>query len=235
MRGKNENLVKENNELRAGKIDISEATQNRIKALEERERELYEKSNHYKDMVKKLRDQLDQALQDKSNAEAKVKGGDSAVLAYENQIDELQKQITAIEREKNGLEFQLEEKNDEIRGLKQERNDGFMRSIVSPDVTSGEYTERRVNSFKSNAINIVSSFEKSINELISDVELLAHMDPDTIKALYEVTEKAVSHATMFHNFFGRALTSGVNDADGNFDEDTDDFDYDSLIATGVSA
>lgn len=235
LRGRNESLVKENNELRAGKIDISEATQNRINTLEEEKREFYEKASHYKGMIDQLRGQLDLALQAKANAEAKAKGGDDAVLAYEGQIDELQKQISTIEREKNDLEFQLEEKNDEIRGLKQERNDGFMRSIVSPDVTSSEYTERRVNSFKSNAINIVSSFEKSINELISDVELLTHMDRDTIKALYEVTEKAVSHATMFHNFFGRALTPGVNDADGNFDEDTDDFDYDSLIATGVSA
>lgn len=232
LRGRNESLVKENNELRAGKIDVSEATQNRIKKLEEEKREFYEKADHYKGMIEQLRDQLDKALQAKSNAEAKAKGGDSAVLAYEGQIDELQKQITAIEREKNDLEFQLEEKNDEIRGLKQNQNDGFMRSVVSPDIDSSEYTERRLVSFKSKTVSIVDSFERSINELINEMDLLEHLDLDTIKALCEITENAVNHAKMLHNFFGRVIPETNNDDDG---DDVDDIDYDSLIATGVGA
>lgn len=231
LRGRNENLIRENNELRAGKIDVSEATQSRIKTLEEEKREFYEKAKHYEGMIDHFRGQLDLALQAKANAEAKAKGGDDAVLAYENQIDELQKQITTIEREKDDLEFQLEEKNDEIRGLKQEKNDGFMRTIVSPDMTSGEHIERQVNSFKVKTINTVNAFENAVNDIMRDVELLGSTNADTIKALYEVTENAINHAKMLHNFFGRALTLETTDADS----DTDDFDYDSLIATGVSA
>lgn len=225
LRGRNDKLTKENNDLRAGRIDVSEATQNKINTLEEDKRKYYEKSEKYKKDIDLLRNQLDKAIMAMRDAEAKAKGGDEAIIAYENEIDELNKRLNSLERERNDFEFQLEEKKDEISKLKLESKDRFIKE----ETNNG----RAVNAFKVKIINTVNAFQSAVNDLASEMSLISSLEDDTIKALNEITEGAINQAKILHGFFEHNL----DNIDGNEvdDYDEDDINYGELIASGIGA
>lgn len=237
LRGRNDSLVRENNELRSGKIDISEATQNKIKELEEEKRGYYENWQRARGDITRLRTDLDKAIQAMKLAESKANGGDDAIVSLENRIAELEVQIQASEREKNDLEFQLSEKDDEIEELKSRKKDGALRSAVTQELSNSEYNERQLISFKTKVSQSASSFEMACNEILKDINLVGDVEMDTRKALREIIDRAVIAAkNLSLAIMPDSLMLTYNITDGNSDDYDDDyFTEDDLVCSGESA
>lgn len=237
LRGRNENLIRENNELRSGKMDVSEATQNRINELEEEKRGYYEKWNDQKKEVERLRKEMDKAIQAMMLAESKANGGDEAVVALQCRVDELEAKVEATERERNDLEYQLEDKEAELNELKSKKKDGALRSAVTQELTGSEYNERMLISFKTKVSQSASSFEMACNEIMKDINMIGDVEFDTRKALREIIDRAMLAAKNLGSaIFPDSLVLTANLVNGNNDEYyEDDFDDDDLICTGKSA
>ena len=237
LRGRNDSLVRENNELRSGKIDVSEATQNRINALEEEKRGYYEKWNDMRNENERLRKEMDKAIQAMRLAESKANGGDETAVALENRIAELEIKIQATEREKNDLEFQLSEKDDEIEELKSRKKDGALRSAVTQELSNSEYNERQLTSFKTKVSQSASAFEMACNEILKDINLVSDVEMDTRKALREIIDRAtVAAQKLGLAIMPDSLMLTYNMTNGNNnDYDDDYFSEDDLICSGQSA
>lgn len=237
LRGRNDSLVRENNELRSGKIDVSEATQNRINALEEEKRGYYEKWNDMRNENERLRKEMDKAIQAMKLAESKANGGDEAAVALENRIAELEIKIQATEREKNDLEFQLSEKDDEIEELKSRKKDGALRSAVTQELSNSEYNERQLTSFKTKVSQSASAFEMACNEILKDINLVSDVEMDTRKALREIIDRAtVAAQKLGLAIMPDSMMLTYNMTNGNNDDYDDDyFNEDDLICSGQSA
>ena len=237
LRGRNDSLVRENNELRSGKIDVSEATQSRIDSLEEEKRGYYEKWNNARNENDRLRKEMDKAIQAMKLAESKANGGDEAIVSLENRIAELEVKIQASEREKNDLEFQLSEKDDEINELKSRKKDGALRSAVTQELSNSEYTERQLTSFKTKVSQSASSFEMACNEILKDINLVSEVEMDTRKALREIIDRAmVAAKNLGLAIMPDSLMLAYNVTDGNSDDYDDDyFTEDDLVCSGESA
>jgi len=237
LRGRNDSLVRENNELRSGKIDVSEATQNRINSLEEEKRGYYEKWNDMRNENERLRKEMDKAIQAMKLAESKANGGDEAAVALENRIAELEIKIQATEREKNDLEFQLSEKDDEIEELKSRKKDGALRSAVTQELSNSEYNERQLTSFKTKVSQSASAFEMACNEILKDINLVSDVEMDTRKALREIIDRAtVAAQKLGLAIMPDSLMLTYNMTNGNNDDYDDDyFSEDDLICSGRSA
>jgi len=237
LRGRNDSLVRENNELRSGKIDVSEATQNRINSLEEEKRGYYEKWNDMRNENERLRKEMDKAIQAMRLAESRANGGDEAAAALENRIAELEIKIQATEREKNDLEFQLSEKDDEIEELKSRKKDGALRSAVTQELSNSEYNERQLTSFKTKVSQSASAFEMACNEILKDINLVSDVEMDTRKALREIIDRAtVAAQKLGLAIMPDSLMLTYNMTNGNNDDYDDDyFNEDDLICSGQSA
>lgn len=236
LRGRNDSLVRENNELRSGKIDVSEATQNRINSLEEEKRGYYEKWNDMRNENERLRKEMDKAIQAMRLAESRANGGDEAAAALENRIAELEIKIQATEREKNDLEFQLSEKDDEIEELKSRKKDGALRSAVTQELSNSEYNERQLTSFKTKVSQSASAFEMACNEILKDINLVSDVEMDTRKALREIIDRAtVAAQKLGLAIMPDSLMLTYNMTDGSDDYDDDYFSEDDLICSGQSA
>ena len=236
LRGKNEKLVKENNELRNGVIS-SDGSREKIAELEEAKRDYYEKYQSSKKEIERLRNEMDKAIQARVFAESKAKGGDEAAIAMQNRIDELEAEIKKVEHERDDLDYQLTEKEDEISSLRADKKDGAMRSAITPDFTEEEYTERMLISFKTKVIQSITSFETAVNEIMKDINMLNSLEYDTVRALREVSCKAIQSAKMLYE----AMLCPSDIADNTLEHDVgDDYDdepwtEDDMIVSGKSA
>ena len=236
LRGRNERLIKENNELRNGVIS-SDGSREKIAELEDAKRDYYEKYIAAKKEIERLRSEMDKAIQAKALAESKAKGGDDAAIAMQNRIDELEAEIKKVERERDDLDYQLTEKEDEISSLMADKKDGAMRSAITPDFTEEEYTERMLISFKTKVIQSITSFETAVNEIMKDINMLNSLEHDTVRALREVSSKAIQSAKMLYE----AMLCSSDVVDNTLEHDVgDDYDdepwtEDDMIVSGKSA
>ena len=233
---KNESLVRENNELRSGNTS-SGSEHEKIAELEEERRKYYERYMSSKKEIERMRGEVDKALQARAIAESKVKGGDDAVVAMQNRIDELEADIKKVEQERDDLDYQLTEKEEEINSLKTEKKDGILRSAITPGFTNEEYNERMLVSFKSKIVQSVTAFETAVNEIMKDINMLNSLEGDTVKALKEVAGKASQSAKILFDAIAESTTNKT-DADVNNDDNDDDDEIwteDDMIVTGIGA
>ena len=234
---KNESLVRENNELRSGNAS-SGSEHEKIAELEEERRKYYERYMSSKKEIERMRGEVDKALQARAIAESKAKGGDDAVVAMQNRIDELEADIKKVERERDDLDYQLTEKEEEINSLKTEKKDGILRSAITPGFTNEEYNERMLVSFKSKIVQSVTAFETAVNEIMKDINMLNSLEGDTVKALKEVAGKASQSAKILFDAIAESTTNktdaDVNDG-GNDDDDDEIWTEDDMIVTGIGA
>lgn len=219
--GEKEQLQRENNELRKGALPISKATQDKIDKLEEEKRKYYEETNRLKKETERLRGEIDKALNAKVLAEAKANGGDDAVIALENQITELQNSLEAQERKANDLEFQLEEKDDEIKELKRENKEGFMRKALRIDETPEELSQRERDALVSNIQIAIGQFQSKVEGALTQLDSFYSIDKPILKVLVETCSQAISAGTRLK--VALMTASGFDDeVTGNEDYDLDD-------------
>lgn len=221
LMGEKERLQRENNELRAGALPISKATQDKISKLEEEKRKYYEETDRLKKETERLRGEIDKALSAKALAEAKANGGDSAVVALENQITELQNSLEAQERKANDLEYQLEEKDDEIKELKRENKEGFMRKALRIDETPEELSQRERDALVSNIQIAIGQFQSKVEGALTQLDSFYSIDKPILKVLVETCSQAISAGTRLK--VALMTASGFDDeVTGNEDYDLDD-------------
>lgn len=221
LMGEKEQLQRENNELRKGALPISKATQEKIDKLEEEKRKYYEETNRLKKETERLRGEIDKALSAKALAEAKANGGDDAVIALENQITELQNSLEAQERKANDLEYQLEEKDDEIKELKRESKEGFMRKALRIDETPEELSQRERDALVSNIQIAIGQFQSKVEGALTQLDSFYSIDKPILKVLVETCSQAISAGTRLK--VALMTASGFDDeVTGNEDYDLDD-------------
>lgn len=221
LMGEKEQLQRENNELRAGVLPVSKATQEKIDTLEEEKRKYYEEANRLKKETERLRGEIDKVLSAKALAEAKANGGDDAVIALENRITELQNSLEAQERKANDLEFQLEEKADEIKELKRENKEGFMRKALRIDETPEELSQRERDALVSNIQIAIGQFQSKVEGALTQLDSFYSIDKPILKVLVETCSQAISAGTRLK--VALMTASGFDDeVTGNEDYDLDD-------------
>ena len=234
---KNESLVRENNELRSGNASYG-SEHEKIAELEEERRKYYERYMSSKKEIERMRGEVDKALQARAIAESKAKGGDDAVIAMQNRIDELEADVKKVERERDDLDYQLTEKEEVINSLKAEKKDGILRSAITPGFTNEEYNERMLVSFKSKIVQSVTAFETAVNEIMKDINMLSSLEEDTVSALKEVAGKASQSAKILFDAIAKSTASKTNVSDNNGSNDDDDDEIwteDDMIVTGIGA
>jgi len=230
--GEKERLVRENNELRTGAIPVSAEVQTKIDKLEQESRDYYEKSQRYKDEVDRLRKEMDKAIRAKALAESKANGGDEAVVALENQIQELQQKLEAEERKSNDLEFQLDEKEEQIKDLKRESKEGFMRKALRLNETPEELSQRERDALVSDIQIAISDFKSKVEGALTQTSLFGNFGISRLKALVETCSDALSSGTRLK--YALLAASGYEeDANTSDNRELDDYVYDDLDDSGL--
>lgn len=227
--GEKERLVKENNELRSGALPVSAETQSKIDKLEQEKREYYEKSQRLAKETERLRGEMDKAIRAKALAESRANGGDDAIIALENQVQELQDKLEAQERKANDLKYQLEEKDGQIADLKRDKDNGFMRKALRVNETPEEMSQRELDSMQADIQICVGQFQAKVEGLLVQSESFKNIDKAVLKVLVETCSDAISAG----NRLKIALISA-----GGTDDDDDDPNYvmnDSDFELGLGA
>ena len=225
--GEKERLQRENNELRSGALPISAETQEKIRQLEQEVRDNYEKYQASEKGKDTLRAMLKDYSDENDKLKAAINGGDEGVIALQNEIDTLKKKLEVQERKSNDLEFQLEEKDDQIKDLKRENKEGFMRKALRIDESPEEISQRERDALISNIQIAIGQFQASVEGVLTQTDSLYDIDKAILKVLVETCSQAVSAGTRLK--VALLTASGFDDGEtGDEDYELDDsgLDYD---------
>ena len=222
--GEKKQLMRENNELRAGALPMSNETRQRIDQLEADKRDFYEKWDASKKEITRMRGELDKAIQAKHFAEAQAKGGDEASIALENRISELEQQLDASKRMVNDLNFQISEKDDEIKELEAEKRDGVMRKALSPKLGSKEFVERQKDALMSELSGTAGAFNGSVRGFLMETEKFDNLNKEVLRSLVEMYSDSLNLARQLVTEL--MVAGGTSDDDGTYGTYQDDYDDD---------
>lgn len=225
LMGEKEQLQRENNELRKGALPISKATQDKIDKLEEEKRKYYEETNRLKKETERLRGEIDKALNAKALAEAKANGGDDAVIALENQITELQSSLEAQERKANDLEFQLEEKDDEIKKLK---HGGVKGGALGQDNlldSDDKLNRRKMDELRADIAYAITNATNMSNGMLMKSDMFGTLGSNVLTSLVQLASQAISSLNSLRDALIAANPDTQNDSLPDYDP-VEDYDLD---------
>lgn len=212
LRGKNEQLIREKNELLAGNIPENTSALDKIDKLEQEQRASYEKLESKKKEIERLRKELDKALMAKADAETKVRGGNEVTAAMQEQID-------ALEGRLRETETALAEKEAELSTLEREKNSKLMRSAVTGGDTNEEYHQREIDNYVSRVQGIVTAFRNGVTDALLKKDILKSVNVDLVLALAEISNDAINYAQKLHAML---IGDAMQDAEINNEEYSDD-------------
>lgn len=219
LMGENDKLSRENESLRAG--GASPEVQEKLKQLEDERQELADKvaaAEKGKETLRGICKEYNDRIVELENA---MKGGDSEAIQLQNQIDELRKELEIRERKANDLEFQLEVKDDEIKELKRESKEGFMRKALRIDETPEELSQRERDALVSNIQIAIGQFQSKVEGALTQLDSFYSIDKSILKVLVETCSQAISVGTRLK--VALMTASGFDDeVTGNEDYDLDD-------------
>lgn len=218
LMGENDKLSRENETLRAG--GASPEVQEKLKQLESERQKVSDNLEEVKKTNDGLRKMLKEYFDRNQELESAMKGGDSEAVKLQNEIDELRKELEARERKANDLEYQLEEKDDEIKELKRESKEGFMRKALRIDETPEEMSRRERDALQSNIQIAIGTFQSNVEGLLTQLDSFYSLDKNVLKTLVETCSQALS--------VGTRLKVALMTASGfdNDENDSDDYDLD---------
>lgn len=224
--GENERLMRENNELRAGTIPANAETQEKIDKLQQDVRDYHEKYQAAEKGKETLREMLKEYNDRIVELESAMDGGDSEAIKLQNEIDSLRKQLDAAERKSNDLEFQLEEKDDEIKGLMREKKEGFERKALRLNETPEEYTQRQHSALVSETQITIGQFQAKVEGLLTQMDDFYSIDKSILKVLVETCSQAVNAGIRLKTVLLTAcgFDTGENDPDDDFEIDESSLD-----------
>lgn len=225
--GEKERLQRENNELRSGKLPVNAEAQEKLDKLEQERRDYYEKYQAAEKGKETLRGLCKEYNDRIVELERAMNGGDSEAIELQNEIDALRKQLEAQERKANDLEYQLEEKDEQIKDLKRESKEGFMRKALRIDETPEELSQRERDALVSNIQIAIGQFQASVEGVLTQTDSLYNIDKSILKVLVETCSQAVSAGTRLK--VALLTASGFDDGEaGDEDYEIDDsgLDYD---------
>lgn len=224
--GENERLMRENNELRAGTIPVNAETQEKIDKLQQDVRDYHEKYQAAEKGKETLREMLKEYNDRIVELESAMDGGDSEAIKLQNEIDSLRKQLDAAERKSNDLEFQLEEKDDEIKGLMREKKEGFERKALRLNETPEEYTQRQHSALVSETQITIGQFQAKVEGLLTQMDDFYSIDKSILKVLVETCSQAVNAGIRLKTVLLTAcgFDTGDNDHDDDFEIDESSLD-----------
>lgn len=216
LMGENDKLSRENETLRAG--GASPEVQEKLKQLEGERQEVANDLQRVKSDNDELRKMLKEYFDRNQKLENAMKGGDSEAVKLQNEIDELRKELEARERKANDLEYQLEVKDDEIKELKRESKEGFMRKALRIDETPEEMSRRERDALQSNIQIAIGTFQSNVEGLLTQLDSFYNLDKNVLKTLVETCSQALS--------VGTRLKVALMTASGFDNDETDSDDYD---------
>lgn len=225
--GEKERLQRENNELRSGKFPVNAEAQEKLDKLEQERRDYYEKYQAAEKGKETLRTMLKEYNDRIVELERAMNGGDSEAIELQNEIDALRKQLEAQERKTNDLEYQLEEKDEQIKDLKRESKEGFMRKALRIDETPEELSQRERDALVSNIQIAIGQFQASVEGVLTQTDSLYNIDKAILKVLVETCSQAVSAGTRLK--VALLTASGFDDgeaSDEDYEIDDSGLDYD---------
>ena len=219
LMGENDKLSRENETLRAG--GASPEVQEKLKQLEDERQKVSDSLEEVKKTNDGLRKMLKEYFDRNQELESAMKGGDSEAVKLQNEIDELRKELEIRERKANDLEYQLEEKDDEIKELKRENKEGFMRKALRIDETPEELSQRERDALVSNIQIAIGQFQSKVEGALTQLDSFYSIDKSILKVLVETCSQAISVGTRLK--VALMTASGFDDeVTGNEDYDLDD-------------
>ena len=226
LMGENDKLSRENETLRAG--GASPEVQEKLKQLEDERQKVSDSLEEVKKTNDGLRKMLKEYFDRNQELESAMKGGDSEAIKLQNEIDELRKELEARERKANDLEYQLEEKDDEIKELKRESKEGFMRKALRIDETPEELSQRERDALVSNIQIAIGQFQSKVEGALTQLDSFYSIDKSILKVLVETCSQAISIGTRLK--VALMTASGFDDeVTGNEDYDLDDSGLDYTL------
>lgn len=220
LRGRNEQLIRENNELLAGHLPASTEITDRLAKLEQDNRDAYESMQRAKKEVERLQGELHKAIEAKTIAEKKAAGGDDGMAAMQKQIDDLEWELQGAEDEKRKLETLLSERDSKIIEYEREKNNKILRSAITSGDSDEEYKQREIDTYVSRIQGTITSFCNAIDEMLVKCDILGSVKTGAIGALVDTSKGAIEHANRLYN----TLLSYTN---GNEDATPEDDDFEN--------
>lgn len=229
LRGQINELKRENNALKDGYV-VPDEVQEKIDTLQSERDQFQGKLNANQKRIEQLEDLLDKALKAKTTAEAAAKGGDEGILSLQNQLDEIGKELDAEKRKANDLEFQLSEKEDEIKDLQRKAKDGLLRTAINPAEGTQEALDRKVRMLESDIQTAIGIFIAKVDEIMMRGNLIPEIPGHILGALCHTSEDAMTHARRLWD----ELIKNTSTDDYNSQKPADDDDdyFDEVICEG---
>lgn len=229
LRGQINELKRENNALKDGYV-VPDEVQEKIDTLQSERDQFQGKLNVNQKRIEQLEDLLDKALKAKTTAEAAAKGGDEGILSLQNQLDEIGKELDAEKRKANDLEFQLSEKEDEIKDLQRKAKDGLLRTAINPTEGTQEALDRKVRMLESDIQTAIGTFIAKVDEIMMRGNLIPEIPGHILGALCHTSEDAMTHARRLWD----ELIKNTSTEDYNSQKPADDDDdyFDEVICEG---
>ena len=229
LRGQINELKRENNALKDGYV-VPDEVQERIDTLQSERDQFQGKLNANQKRIEQLENLLDKALKAKTTAEAAAKGGDEGILSLQNQLDEIGKELDAEKRKANDLEFQLSEKEDEIKDLQRKAKDGLLRTAINPAEGTQEALDRKVRMLESDIQTAIGTFIAKVDEIMMRGNLIPEIPGHILGALCHTSEDAMTHARRLWD----ELIKNTSTEDYNSQKPADDDDdyFDEVICEG---
>ena len=223
LMGENDKLSRENESLRAG--GTSPEVQEKLKQLEDERQELSDKvaaAEKGKETLRGICKEYNDRIVELENA---MKGGDSEAIQLQNQIDELRKELEIRERKANDLEFQLEEKDDEIKKLKRGGVKGGALGQDNLLDSDDKLNRRKMDELRADIAYAITNATNMSNGMLMKSDMFDMLGSNVLTSLAKLASQAISSLNGLHDALVAANPDSQSDSLPDYDP-VEDYDLD---------
>lgn len=223
LMGENDALKRENDALRKGAAPAE--VQEKLKQLENERQDLVNQiaeAEKGKETLRGICKEYNDRIVELENA---MEGGDSEAIKLQNQIDQLRKELEVKERKANDLEYQLGEKDDEIKNLKKNGIKGGALGRDNALDSDDKLSRRKMDEFKSDIQYAITNATKMSNDMLMKADMFSAIEPQVLTALSELTSQAISSVKKLYDALVAANPENQSDTLSDYDP-VEDYDLD---------
>ena len=223
LMGENDKLSRENETLRAG--GASPEVQEKLKQLEDERQKVSDNLEEVKKTNDGLRKMLKEYFDRNQELENAMKGGDSEAIKLQNEIDQLRKELEVRERKANDLEYQLEEKDDEIKKLKRGGAKGGALGQDNMFDSDDKLNRRKTDEFRADITYAITNAINMSNGMLMKSDMFDMLGSNVLTSLAKLASQAISSLNGLYDALVAANPDSQSDSLPDYDP-VEDYDLD---------
>ena len=223
LMGENDKLSRENETLRAG--GASPEVQEKLKQLEDERQELDRRLQASKKDNLTLTKTVEKYYNRIDELENAMKGGSSEAIELQNQIDQLRKDLEVKERKANDLEYQLEEKDDEIKKLKRGGVKGGALGQDNMFDSDDKLNRRKTDEFRADITYAITNAINMSNGMLMKSDMFDMLGSNVLTSLAKLASQAISSLNGLYDALVAANPDSQSDSLPDYDP-VEDYDLD---------